>query len=278
VRRLTSEGWGRAAAGFAAAALVTGCGFGGGASHAAPSGPPTPQAEAGAQAMVRAYPAELSKVEGGQLVWRDGTRMPIATEAEGRSYDRRLDHADIAAMFSIPYRLGPPSGPPAIDDDPGRIRFEPFFGKMYGDCGKGQVTPHMRKVAWMPSRHGGVVEITTVNGVDKALEAVVRELEALPPSMTKYLVPTGGTYNCRVIDGTDRRSMHAYGAAIDISTKFTDYWLWKKPKGSGPIPYHNQVPYEIARIFERHGFIWGGKWYHYDTMHFEYRPELLPAR
>ena len=32
----------------------------------------------------------------------------------------------------------------------------------------------------------------------------------------------------------------------------------------------------IVEIFERHGFIWGGKWYHYDTMHFEYRPELLP--
>ena len=31
----------------------------------------------------------------------------------------------------------------------------------------------------------------------------------------------------------------------------------------------------IARIFETHGFIWGGAWYHYDTMHFEYRPELL---
>jgi peptidoglycan L-alanyl-D-glutamate endopeptidase CwlK len=30
-------------------------------------------------------------------------------------------------------------------------------------------------------------------------------------------------------------------------------------------------------IFENHGFIWGGKWYHFDTMHFEYRPELLVA-
>ncbi|MDD5211432.1 MAG: M15 family metallopeptidase, partial [Sulfuricurvum sp.] len=25
----------------------------------------------------------------------------------------------------------------------------------------------------------------------------------------------------------------------------------------------------------KYGFIWGGRWYHYDTMHFEYRPELL---
>jgi hypothetical protein len=34
---------------------------------------------------------------------------------------------------------------------------------------------------------------------------------------------------------------------------------------------------EIVLTFERHGFIWGGKWGHFDTMHFEYRPELLQA-
>jgi hypothetical protein len=26
---------------------------------------------------------------------------------------------------------------------------------------------------------------------------------------------------------------------------------------------------------EEEGFIWGGKWPMYDTMHFEYRPELI---
>jgi len=31
----------------------------------------------------------------------------------------------------------------------------------------------------------------------------------------------------------------------------------------------------LIAIFEDHGFIWGGQWYHYDTMHFEYRPELI---
>ena len=44
------------------------------------------------------------------------------------------------------------------------------------------------------------------------------------------------------------------------------------------IPYKNRIPHRIVEIFERHGFIWGGKWYHYDTMHFEYRPELLRGR
>jgi D-alanyl-D-alanine carboxypeptidase len=40
-------------------------------------------------------------------------------------------------------------------------------------------------------------------------------------------------------------------------------------------PYRNEIPLEIVHIFEKHGFIWGGKWYHYDTMHFEYRPEII---
>jgi hypothetical protein len=259
---------------LAAIALAIGCWPAAGGLFAAPVASP---AAAGPEDLVRAYPAELSRIENGALVWKDGARMPIRTQPPGRPYEQRLATPDIADMFSIAYRRGPPTGPPGVDDDPGRIRYEPFFRKMYGDCAKGEVTPRMRRVAWMPSRHGGFVEITTVNGVDKQLEAVVRDLETLPASMMRYLVPSGGTYNCRAIAGTDRRSMHAYGAAIDISTKTTDYWLWTQRKRSGPIPYRNQVPYQIVQIFERHGFIWGGKWYHYDTMHFEYRPELLPA-
>jgi hypothetical protein len=37
----------------------------------------------------------------------------------------------------------------------------------------------------------------------------------------------------------------------------------------------NRYPQEIVEIFEKHGFIWGGKWSHFDLMHFEYRPEML---
>ncbi|MBN9071220.1 MAG: M15 family metallopeptidase [Rhizobiales bacterium] len=70
-------------------------------------------------------------------------------------------------------------------------------------------------------------------------------------------------------------SMHAYGAAIDLNTKYTAYWQWQKPDAAGHIKWSNRIPKEIVDIFERHGFIWGGRWYHYDTMHFEYRPEML---
>jgi D-alanyl-D-alanine carboxypeptidase len=97
----------------------------------------------------------------------------------------------------------------------------------------------------------------------------------LPPPMLKYLAPSAGTYNCRPIAGTDRMSMHAYGASIDLNTKFANYWRWSKPGKDGKYAWTNQLPQEIVEVFERHGFIWGGRWYHYDTMHFEYRPELL---
>jgi len=58
---------------------------------------------------------------------------------------------------------------------------------------------------------------------------------------------------------------------IDINVKYSAYWRWNK----GKYRYRNSIPYAIVKAFEDNGFIWGGKWYHYDTMHFEYRPELL---
>jgi hypothetical protein len=43
----------------------------------------------------------------------------------------------------------------------------------------------------------------------------------------------------------------------------------------GDVLHRNRIPFEVVEPFEAEGFIWGGKWYHYDTMHFEYRPELF---
>jgi hypothetical protein len=96
----------------------------------------------------------------------------------------------------------------------------------------------------------------------------------LPADMTRYLVPSSGTYNCRTIANTSRLSVHAFGAAIDINDKLADYWEWSKGK-DGKFVWKNRIPGVIGEIFERHGFIWGAKWYHVDSMHFEYRPELI---
>jgi hypothetical protein len=114
--------------------------------------------------------------------------------------------------------------------------------------------------------------VTTRFGVDQKLQAVIAELEALGPLFTRYLTPPGGTFNYRTIAGTDRLSAHSFGIAVDIAVAHSHYWLWE---AQGAAVYKNSIPYEIVAIFEKHGFIWGGKWYHFDTMHFEYRPELL---
>ena len=42
-----------------------------------------------------------------------------------------------------------------------------------------------------------------------------------------------------------------------------------------PVRWATAIPQAIVDAFEAERFIWGGRWYHYDTMHFEYRPELL---
>jgi hypothetical protein len=207
------------------------------------------------------------------LIWKDGTRMPVSDGEDGKSFDARLENADIDDMFAIAYAPGTPSGKPALNDDPGRIRNTAFFAKMYGDCGAGEVADNLRPIRWVD---GSTLRVSRVNDLAARLQLVADELAKLPRGTWKYLAPSGGTYNCRSIAGTNRYSMHAYGAAIDVSTAHTDYWLWNEPV-EGRYPYRNQVPFEVVQIFERHGFIWGGKWYHYDTMHFEYRPELFLA-
>ena len=218
-----------------------------------------------------AYPDIIKAYDKTQLILKSGATIPVSDGRTDKSFDELLDSPDVDDMFAFDYPAGVKPVAPGLNADPGRIRVEKLFRAIYGDCRKSEVTPKMRRIAWF----GDSVLITTRNGVDRALETVARDLEKLPKPMMKYLAPSGGTYNCRAIAGTDRMSMHAYGASIDINTKYSNYWRWNKAGKDGKIAWTNQIPKEIVDVFERHGFIWGGRWYHYDTMHFEYRPELL---
>lgn len=222
--------------------------------------------------LVAAYPDFIAGHDGPWLTLKDGRRFAISDGRIGKSFDETIEHPDIADMFASDYPAGAEAAAPAVDFDPGRARFKPLFDAMYGDCTQGGVIGRLRRVAWLPRHHGGHVEITTINGVDRQLEAAIAELDALPERDMKYLIRSSGTYVCRTVAGSGAPSAHGWGIAIDINSAAADYWRWS---GTG---WHNRVPVEIARIFERHGFIWGGRWYHYDTMHFEYRPELLPPR
>jgi hypothetical protein len=226
-------------------------------------------------ALVAAYPDKLASYDDNELIWKDGSRMPLGDKRANKGFTEMLDKASIRDQFAIPYPLATaPFQPPGTDVDPGRIRNEAFFLKMYGDCRKGQVTSSLREISWLPKHGGGKVRATAINGVADRLAKVSEELDTLPADLIRYLVPMSGIYNCRPIAETNRLSVHAYGAAIDINAKFGNYWLWSKG-ASGAIVWRNQIPQKIVEIFERHGFIWGGRWYHFDSLHFEYRPELI---
>jgi hypothetical protein len=225
--------------------------------------------------MVAAYPNALASHDDKVLRWRDGTTMPLSDGDENKSFDMLLRHASIADQLRLAYPRGPLQQPPAVDSDPGRFRNAAFFAKMYGDCHKGEVTPHLVSLPWLPKTWGQSIRISSVNDVDKHLRAVSAEIDALPDAIKRAAYPTAGTYNCRAVADTGEPSPHSYGIAIDLNTAVSDYWYWQ-PHG-GPIVYRNRMPAEIVAIFEKHGFIWGGKWFHFDTMHFEFRPELLAA-
>ncbi|WP_246669346.1 MULTISPECIES: M15 family metallopeptidase [unclassified Bradyrhizobium] len=222
--------------------------------------------------LVRAYPDALSGHDEKHIFWRDGTVM-LADDGVGqKSFDDLLRKASIMDQLSLSYPRGN-SSPPAPNADPGRFRNEAFFKKMYGDCNAGEVKKNLVTITWLPRSWGKPVQVTQVNGIADRLREVSGEIDELKPEIKAAAYPIAGVLSCRPVADTGKMSMHGYAAAIDLNLKYSDYWLWSGKAKT--IPYKNRMPQEIVDIFERHGFIWGGKWYHYDTMHFEYRPELL---
>jgi len=245
---------------------------------------------------VTAYPDHIVAIEGNFLIWKDGSKMPIKNLVKLETFKEALDNPDLYRQLIIPYTPGPLKNPPTEDSDPGRIRYVPFFQKMYGGTQE-EVRKNLVEVEWLPRTFKGVsavkLLVTQVNDVSDKIKKISAELDDLvqkKPHYKKYLKNPGGTFSWRLIAGTDRPSSHSFGMTIDINVAHSHYWLWDYKKAHGlsletelkessisdkNVPaYKNDIPWDIVAIFEKHHFIWGGKWFHYDTMHFEYRPEL----
>ena len=212
-------------------------------------------------ALVRAYPDQLSGYDATNLLWRDGTRMLLSDERPNKSFEEMLAHGSILDQIRLRYPVGVSASAFNPHDDPGRIRNRAFFDKIYGDCRKGEVAPRLVPVIWLPRSWGHTIQVTSVNGVAERLAEASDELDALPFSIKRYAYPTAGTYSCRTVADAGQPSMHAWGAAIDINVARADYWLWHR-SGMLNATQVGRLPAEIIDIFERHGFIWGGKWFH----------------
>lgn len=236
----------------------------------------------GVRCLLKAYPKKLSGFSNNTITWTDGSSMPYGDTKETKVSTKKRTHQEILNTPSLKDQLSQryPVGrsyavPPPKNHDPGRIRYEPFFKKMYGKNVK-EVRRHLTTIRWMKKTFNHSIQVTKINEVHKKLQSISDMLDQIDPRIkTKYLKKKPGTFVPRRIKGTQRLSVHSFGIAIDIAVSHADYWRWDHIKPDGKLGYKNQIPLEIVEAFEKEGFIWGGKWYHYDTMHFEYRPELL---
>lgn len=201
------------------------------------------------------------------VVLPSGTRLPW-DDGKAKTTQQRIDMPDIEDIFALGYPRPETPITPVTDPerDPGRVRVEPLFAATYG------MDAHAVESALVPVKLAG----QTVRFHEKAAPALARvakRLDALfaeDPTLRRFFKDLGGTYNHRVIAGTDHLSAHSWGIAVDIGTALSDYWR----NGPQPPTWRNRIAQSVVDAFEAEGFVWGGRWYHYDTMHFEYRPEL----
>ncbi len=180
----------------------------------------------------------IVSTDGKSIIWNDGYAMPAGTLEENKSLQAKIekpvlvdqvDHVhypagviDLAAYFQK-------------NEDPGRIRYEPFSRKMYGDS-ENEVRTHLVTIDWMPETFKNAdgtaqyhVSVTTVNQVNEKLKQISSELDALvkkEPDYKKYLSDPGGTFSWRYIANTNRLSYHSFGMTIDINVGHSNYWQW----------------------------------------------------
>ncbi len=228
-----------------------------------------------AKKLINCYSNFVTGFANNHIVFKDKSTMLWDDGVKNKAYQQLLDNPDLKDMFSQKYTTGELKAPIPVNFEPGRIRNTAFFEKIYGGTEK-EVKGNLVEIIWCPKVVGQKIMVTKVNDIDKKLLEISTELDE-HPELKKYLTNIGGTFNWRNIKGTTRHSMHSFGMTIDINTDYSNYWEWecKCTNEDAVVPYKNRIPQIIVDIFEKHGFIWGGKWSHFDTMHFEYRPELL---
>ena len=127
--------------------------------------------------------------------------------------------------------------------------------------------------------HSGIVETLSL------VEERIKIAAAADPQVQSWVSSIGEMHgwNWRNVAGSQSRSYHSYGIAIDILPRSLGgretYWQWAAQGGREwwNVPYENRYhpPDAAVKAFEAYGFVWGGKWALFDTMHFEYRPEVL---
>lgn len=219
--------------------------------------------------------------------WAGGKLLPKSQLAEKRLYRRYIGYG-YSPQWPDPSKLSPQlvAALKRQGSNESQMAAPPYensyFGALYGGISEEAVRARIVDTVFL-NKGFKTHEMTA-----KALQAVEKRILALKKQkpVAAFLRNLGytGSFYWRKIAGARSISYHSFGIAIDVlpkdfqKMKKAVYWNWVKVYDEDwptlPLKERWMPPAEVVRAFEEEGFIWGGKWTMYDTMHFEYRPEL----
>jgi hypothetical protein len=162
----------------------------------------------------------------------------------------------------------------------GRPQF--FYESLWGFNSRDGAAAKMKEVDFLGRKvkvHADIVK--DLNLVEKRILSAAETV----PAVKTWIASLGlvDTWNWRNVASSVNRSLHSYGIAIDLLPEnlggLATYWQWtaRHTPEWWTVPYSKRYhpPDEVILAFESAGFIWGGKWPFFDTMHFEYHPEVF---
>ncbi|WP_017810564.1 M15 family metallopeptidase [Clostridium saccharoperbutylacetonicum] len=225
--------------------------------------------------LMLAYPENISGVEKKSndevyLVMKSGKKIRYDDKRQ-KNHEEKLSDPDLQDMLEQYYPFEKTNEIMDKSFDPGRARNYALLSEVYGSS-KTAIQKNLTNIKCGYTNY----QFNSKNNANKALEESLKELISLARNrndIASIIYPASGTFNYRVISGTGRLSPHSYGIAIDLKSDRKDYWKWSSIEdGKKRLA---EYPKELVDVFEKNNFVWGGKWGHFDILHFEYRPEII---
>lgn len=225
-------------------------------------------------ALETAYPGASMALSQGVFTSAEGIRVAYRGPQDTGPMER-LQTATIGDQFYYPYPLAfDLEARKAAFVDPGRLRNDALFRAIWFSD-RAAARASLAQVVYAGRTQRATFQMTRKYCVHAQLQAALDEIAAQGPGIDRFFESVGGSFNWRKIAGTNRLSAHSFGISVDFNTELGGYWRWSGAKPGQAARYDNKYPAELVQAMERYGFIWGGKWHHFDGMHFEYRPELI---
>ncbi len=232
------------------------------------------------------YSEESKKIE---LYWSNGSMLPKEEMANKDKYWTLLYNYDYKKPLRNPEeftdeeieRMRSFGSNNSSRTDYGTPMF--FFNEIYDSYTQANLESHLKSVFFL----GKAIKVheLLIPSLTK-VESEINKIAKDDVEVQKFLdeAKTVDSYFWREIRGTNRKSFHSLGIAIDVMPKNLRgkaiYWAWTKESNPDnwmltPLESRWMPPQKVIDVFEEEGFIWGGKCSIWDNMHFEYHPELI---